>query len=52
MDILKTTVLAEGSCNACSNKHTPVWNVTLRALSFRLCRECREELLKKLKEAK
>lgn len=51
MDVKKTTVLAEGSCNACTRKITTVWNVTFRTLSFRVCRECREELIKKLKEA-
>lgn len=50
MNVDKTTVSAEGSCNACTNKHTTVWNVQLRTMSFRMCRDCREELLKELKK--
>lgn len=47
----KTTAVAEGSCNSCSERGDKViYSVELRTLTFRVCETCREKLLKVLKE--
>ena len=51
MIIWKTTKSEDGSCNGCYRKDKvdyPIYNVRFRALSFRLCEDCRDELIKKL----
>jgi hypothetical protein len=54
--IIESTSTKLGSCNACTVFTTKdgvvphvVWQVTLRSLSFRVCVECKKELMEKLK---
>jgi hypothetical protein len=51
MDVKWSSTIIEGSCNACTNRTDVIYNITLRVMSFRLCEKCKEELIKKLKEA-
>jgi hypothetical protein len=50
MTVYKTTKAEEGSCNGCYRKDLdyPIYNVKFRALSFRVCEDCRKELIEKL----
>lgn len=59
IEVLKKSSRDAGSCNACSRYSTPngvalhpVLEVNLRTLSFRLCEDCRKELLNRLFEAR
>jgi len=45
----------DGGCNSCSQyvgANYIVYEITLRSLSFRLCVDCKDELLRLLKERK
>lgn len=54
--VIERSSVQAGSCNACTNHNTKtgvsphtIWEVTLRSIGFRLCAECKKELLRKLK---
>lgn len=44
------SVVDAGYCNACTNRNVAkVFEITLRSLSFRLCRSCKDKLVEKLR---
>lgn len=50
IEVFDNSVEASGYCNACTNRDiVKIFEITLRSLSFRLCINCKNKLLEKLK---